>query len=217
MNQNYFYKARVALYTILKAFGISAGDRVIIPGYTCIVVPLAVKYLGAVPEYADIDPAAYNVPLSNYLTVYERIASQGNMDKIKAVIIQHTYGQPNEDTQAIVDWARRKGLFVFQDCAHVNGSMIEGTPVENFGDAAFFSMQWSKPYTTGVGGMAVINHPAYVDAVRIAAQSMASPGLRESMTLAIQLLAHKMLVNPRIYWFAITTCQRRNEFDQNAG
>ncbi len=41
-----FWKARVALYAILKALGIGDGDEVILPGYTCIVEVNPIKYLG---------------------------------------------------------------------------------------------------------------------------------------------------------------------------
>jgi dTDP-4-amino-4,6-dideoxygalactose transaminase len=32
-----FWKARVALYAMLKAMGIGQGDEVILPGYTCVM------------------------------------------------------------------------------------------------------------------------------------------------------------------------------------
>jgi perosamine synthetase len=44
-----FFKGRVALYAVLKAIGIKPGDEVILPGFTCIVVPNAIIYLGAKP------------------------------------------------------------------------------------------------------------------------------------------------------------------------
>jgi hypothetical protein len=39
-----FFKGRVALYAVLKAIGIKPGDEVILPGFTCIVVPNAIIY-----------------------------------------------------------------------------------------------------------------------------------------------------------------------------
>lgn len=51
-----FWKARVALYAVLKAMAIGPGDEVIIPGYTCVVDVNPVKYLGAKPVYVDIEP-----------------------------------------------------------------------------------------------------------------------------------------------------------------
>ncbi|NMC27277.1 MAG: hypothetical protein GYA42_03935, partial [Syntrophomonadaceae bacterium] len=56
-----YWKGRVALYAILKAMGIGAGDEVILQAYTCVVVANAIIYLGATPVYVDIDPATYNL------------------------------------------------------------------------------------------------------------------------------------------------------------
>ena len=51
-----YWKGRVALYAVLKAMGIREGDEVIIPAFTCVVVPNAILYLSAKPVYVDISP-----------------------------------------------------------------------------------------------------------------------------------------------------------------
>ena len=40
-----FWKGRVALFTVLKALGVSLGDEVLVPGFTCVVVPNAVRFI----------------------------------------------------------------------------------------------------------------------------------------------------------------------------
>jgi len=209
MSQRFlFYKGRVALYALLKAFGISSGHRVLVPGYTCIVVPLAVRYLGAIPEYTDIQMQSYNATLENYKEAFARIESQGNAHTLKAVLVQHTYGNPNKDIASIVSWAQQKGLVVLEDCAHVNGIVINGKAAGNFGDGSFFSTQWSKPFTTGLGGIAQLNRETdekVRDALVQLAQSAEAPGTIESCVLALQLLAHKVFLKPSLYWFAINT------------
>ena len=57
-NFTYFWKGRVALYALLKSVGVSEGSEVVVPGFTCVVVPNAVLYTGATPVYADIDASA---------------------------------------------------------------------------------------------------------------------------------------------------------------
>lgn len=56
-----FWKARVGLYAILKSLGVSSGDEIIIPGYTCVVNVNPIKYLGAKPIYIDIEPNTFNL------------------------------------------------------------------------------------------------------------------------------------------------------------
>src|SRR5688500_19569064 len=50
-----FGSGRVAFAAILDAMEIAEGDEVIMPGYTCVVVPNPVLYRKAKPVYADID------------------------------------------------------------------------------------------------------------------------------------------------------------------
>lgn len=58
-----FWKGRVALYGLLKTLGVGKDDEVIVPGFTCVVVPNAIMYLGAKPVYADINPETYNIDI----------------------------------------------------------------------------------------------------------------------------------------------------------
>src|SRR3972149_8363142 len=52
---------RSAIYLILKAAGIGAGDEVIIQAYTCNAVPNPIIWAGATPNYVDIDPETLNM------------------------------------------------------------------------------------------------------------------------------------------------------------
>ncbi len=205
MSEYYFYKGRVALYALLKSFGIGSGDRVLLPGYTCIVVPSAIRYLGALPEYADIDPVSFNSRLADYEETYRRLVKEKKETTLKAVIIQHTYGNPNSDTEALVAWAKEKELLVLEDAAHVNGVSIGENPVGSFGDGAFFSTQWSKPFTTGLGGIARLNNEKFAIKLAKLEGEAPLPSSKEDFILRLQLTAHSLLLNPRIYWLAIKT------------
>ena len=50
-----------ALEIALRAAGIKAGDEVIMPAYTFMATPTAALYVNALPVFADIDPATYNL------------------------------------------------------------------------------------------------------------------------------------------------------------
>ena len=56
-----FWKGRTALRAILEALGLREGDEVIVPGFTCVVVPNAVRFLGATPVFVDIAAGTYNI------------------------------------------------------------------------------------------------------------------------------------------------------------
>ena len=58
-----YWKGRVALYALLRAMGVVPGDEVVLPAYTCVVVPNAILYTGAVPVYVDVHPGTYCLDL----------------------------------------------------------------------------------------------------------------------------------------------------------
>ena len=42
-----FWKARVALYAILRGLEVGSGDEVILPGYTCVMDVNPIKYVAS--------------------------------------------------------------------------------------------------------------------------------------------------------------------------
>lgn len=104
-----YWKGRVALYAYLRALGLSTGDEVIIPGLTCVVVPNAIIYTGAVPVYADI---RLDTLTMDPLSVRQCITS-----KTRGVVIQNTFGL-SADIDPLVDIAHENKLAVIDDCTH---------------------------------------------------------------------------------------------------
>jgi len=189
-----FWKGRVALYAILKALGIAEGDEVILPGYTCVMNVNPIKYLGAKPVYVDIEPATYNI---NAHLLPEKITP-----KTKVIIAQHTYGYPC-DMDAIMNISDKNAIPVVEDCCLSLGSKYKGKTVGTMGLAAYFSFQWNKPYTTGLGGMAVTSDSASADKIeRLRASEMCPPSAKEVFMLRAQLAVYRSIVYPRTTAFA---------------
>ncbi len=125
-----FWKGRVAMYAILKAMGISEGDEVILPGYTCVMDVNPIKYLGAAPVYVDIEPVTYNMDVA---LLEEKITP-----RTKVVIAQHTYGYP-VDMDPLMEIASRHGLPVVEDCCLSLGSLYNGKLCGTFGVASYMA------------------------------------------------------------------------------
>lgn len=191
-----FFKARVALHAILRSAGIGSGDQVLLPGYTCVVVPNAINYLGAEPVYIDIEKTTYNIDCD---LLEAGIGSTWIPEKTKAIIVQHTYGIPC-DMDRILEFAKKYNLFVIEDSCHALGSTWRGQRVGSFGDAAFFSSQWSKPITTGLGGWAKINSSKLQNNLDAILHEYKKPKLSEALLLELQYLAFSALNHPRLYW-----------------
>jgi len=184
-----FWKGRVALYAILKGLGIKEGDEVILPGYTCVMNVNPVFYLGARPIYVDIEPVTYNISPE---LIEARITP-----RTKVIIAQHTYGYPAAMDE-ITAIANRHGLVVIEDCCLAQGSRYRGRRVGTIGRAAYFSSQWNKPYTTGLGGIAVTSDDALAGRIaELCAHGRLQPGAKESFLLAAQLAVYRTFVYPR--------------------
>lgn len=184
-----FWKGRVAFFAALKALGLGEGDEVIMPAYTCMVVPAALKFLGGVPVYVDIEPT--------YCTLDPDRLAAALTPRTKAIMVQHTYGWPNVALDRVMDFARGRGLPIIEDCCHALGTRTGGRHVGNFGVAGFFSTQWSKPFTTGLGGLLVCNDQDFYDKVcRVRDQEARWPSPGAAAQLAAQAIVHHLLVYP---------------------
>jgi perosamine synthetase len=204
-----FWKGRVALFGALKALGVGPGDGVIVPGYTCAMVPAAVVFAGAKPIYADIDPETYSPSLGSYSDAFEAHPKI----RIKALILQHTYGIPGDAIQ-IAAWARAQGMAVIEDCAHSLGTRYRDghglwQDVGSAGDIAFFSSQWSKPVSTGLGGWLVTRNKNL--AGKIASfhdEECCQPSFGEISLLAGQLVLRAAFSSPSVCWKAANAFRR---------
>jgi len=137
--------ATAALHLACVALGIGPGDEVIVPALTFVATANAVRYVGAIPVFADIispddlniSPAAINLLITS---------------RTRAIVVMHYAGYPC-DMSAILSIAKQHGLFVIEDAAHAVGSELNGRKLGTLGDIGCFSFFSNKNMTTGEGGM----------------------------------------------------------------
>ncbi len=187
-----YWKGRTGLYALLKAMDIGAGDEVIIQAFTCVVVPNAVMYCGATPKYVDVSKATLN-------TTLEKIKAKVT-PQTKCIIIQNTFGLSSE-VEEIVSYAASKNIYTIEDCTHGFGGFYNGRPNGTYSDAAFFSTQWNKPFSTGIGGFVLVNNTALLEPLRKVNSQMLEPGFMQSVSLGLLLTAEKLFLNDHTYWF----------------
>lgn len=138
-----------ALHLALLAVGVGAGDEVITASHSFIATANAIRYCGAEPVFADIDPLTFNLDPED---VEAAIGPH-----TRAILCVHQIGMPC-DLAALRIVADRHGLALIEDAACAVGSEIAldgdwqriGRPV---GDVACFSFHPRKILTTGEGGM----------------------------------------------------------------
>jgi dTDP-4-amino-4,6-dideoxygalactose transaminase len=144
-----FMGGRVALSACIYALNLKPGDEVILPGYTCVVVPNAFHFAGVRTVYSDIELDTYGLDASQ---IEQKITP-----KTKAILLHHLYGLVSRDYEAIIQIARKYRLYVIEDCAQSTGAEFKGLKVGNLGDMAIYSSENSKVFTTIQGGMATTN------------------------------------------------------------
>ena len=186
-----YFKGRVALYALLKAMGVGPGGEVVMPAYTCVVVANAVMYLGARPVYTDIQGETCNADPG---LVRAAITS-----RTKAVMLQSTYGYYG-GLEQVAAAARERGVPTIEDCAHSFGGTHGGRTNGTLGDAAFFSTQWSKPFSTGVGGFAAAKSPSILESLRAVNAGLEDPGVMDTLNLRLLYFVRRRLLTGRLYW-----------------
>lgn len=137
-----------ALHLGLWALGIGPGDEVIVPDLTWVATANAVKYVGATPVFADIDPRTWCLDPKSVETLIT--------NRTKAIIPVHLYGYV-ANISAIEKLAKTHNLLILQDAAPGIGSSFNGRGVAEYGDFTAFSFQGAKLLVSGEGGVLTTN------------------------------------------------------------
>jgi len=190
INTQDFFKGRIALYAFLDAMGIGKGDQVLMPAYTCVVVPNAVLYKGAQPIYADIE--------LNSFSVDPKLVEAALSPSVKVVLCQNTYGL-SAHVDEIVALCKEQAIWSIEDCTHGFGGTYKGKPNGSWCDAAFYSSQWNKPFSTGVGGYALVNNVSLEPKVKAFEEALPQPSFKTQAMLWM-LLKVRSLVTPSTYY-----------------
>ncbi|WP_226998962.1 DegT/DnrJ/EryC1/StrS family aminotransferase [Flavisolibacter tropicus] len=133
-----------ALHLAMIVAGVSTGDEVICPSMSYIATANAIKYVGAVPVFAEVLPETYNL---DPVDVQRKITQ-----KTKAILIVHQIGLP-ADIDAFAALCQKNNLILIEDAACAIGSAYKGKKIGSHSDLVCFSFHPRKVISTGDGGM----------------------------------------------------------------
>ena len=102
-----------ALVIVLDALGVGPGDEVVCPSFTFYATAESIARRGAIPVFADIDPATLNIDPAD-------VAAKVT-DRTKAILPVHLFGRPF-DPAALPD-----GMPVVEDAAQALGALERGS------------------------------------------------------------------------------------------
>lgn len=150
-----------ALHLSLIVAGIGSGDEVICPSLSYIASSNSIKYVNAIPVFADIDQDTCNMnPAGAEALITE---------KTKAILLVHQIGMP-ADINAFGKICKKHNLKLIEDAACALGSEYHGKKIGSDSELACFSFHPRKVITTGEGGMITTNSKEYNDRLKILRQ-----------------------------------------------
>ena len=132
---------RNAVRFSLLALGIGRHDEVVIPDFTCQILPITVICTGASPRFCDIDRETCALSPTRLPEVLR--------PNTKAVIFIHPYGLPVDPTP-IIEETERRGIFCVDDASQALGASINGKKAGSFGDVGILSFR--KLLNVNLGG-----------------------------------------------------------------
>jgi dTDP-4-amino-4,6-dideoxygalactose transaminase len=133
-----------ALHLSLVVLGVGPGDDVVVPSLSFIATANAVRYVGATPVFADVDPVTGNLTAK---TVEAALTA-----RTRAVMAVHQAGMP-ADIEELRALCEAHGSRLIEDAACAAGSTYRGRPVGSGSGLAAWSFHPRKVITTGEGGM----------------------------------------------------------------
>jgi len=174
--------ATAALHVACQAMGLAPGDWLWTSPITFVASANCARYCGASVDFVDVDPLTHNMSAQALASKLAFAEKAGRLPKV--VVPVHLSGLPC-DMQEIRALADRYGFYVLEDASHALGSDYHDHPIGScqFSHIAVFSFHAVKMITTGEGGMALTNDPAFAAKMRLlrthgitkAPSEMASP------------------------------------------
>ena len=142
---------------VLHAWGIGAGDEVIVPSLTFIATVNVIRHVGAKPVFADVDAGTYNIDPKD--------AARKITSRTRVLMPVDQLGLPC-NIDAFNALARRHGLHVLDDAACAFASQNNDRPVGSLAEVTVFSLHARKVVTTAEGGMIVTDDGEFADRLR---------------------------------------------------
>jgi perosamine synthetase len=142
-----------ALHLAYLLAGVGPGDEVVTPVFTCTATNIPLRYLGATPVFADIEPHSLNVDAAHVRAL---------MSERTRAIVCVDYGGLPCDLAELRRIADEYGVPLIEDAAQSLGATFDGAPIGSVADYTIFSFQAIKHITTGDGGMLTIRDTSKV-------------------------------------------------------
>jgi dTDP-4-amino-4,6-dideoxygalactose transaminase len=142
-----------ALLLVLMAKRIGPGDAVVCPSFTFTATAEVVALVGAVPVFADVEEASFNLDPSSMIAACATARERGL--RPRAVIPVDLFGQPADHARIAAE-AESENLFVIDDAAQAFGATYQNRRLGAVAPATATSFFPAKPLGCYGDGGAVL-------------------------------------------------------------
>ena len=196
-----FPHARSGLYALIKAKG-WVGKEIVIPAFTCAVVPNAIIASGNQPRIIDVSEYDFNMDCAQLRAAIN--------EHTVAVVATHIYGHPMDLAHLAEILEPWPDLDVIQDCALGLNSHDGQTPTWQNGLAALFSFSIGKQASSVEGGVFVMDDATlYENMSRCRDEAFSKPvwyrGIYQSAFFLATWLGIRPIFWRGIFWLANNT------------
>ena len=164
-------------------------SRVVVPAYTCPLVPLAVRLAGLRAVACDTLPGGFGIDPGALGRCCDETAL--------AVVPAHLGGRAS-DISAVSAVAHDCGAAVIEDAAQGLGAFFGGRSVGLSGDIGFFSLAVGKGLTTYEGGVLFSRDPDLHAELQGTASRVLRPGLLWNARRVLELFGYAVAYNPAL-------------------
>lgn len=186
-----FGSGRAALAATLTALRCCrAGDRVIVPAYTCWSVPAAIVRAGLRVLPVEMKPGEIDYD-------FERLARM-DWDGVLAVISPNLFGLPGDLSQ-LEGLAEDRGVPVIDDAAQCFGGSLDDRLVGSFGIAGILSFGRGKNITALGGGAVVVrDEPLAASLNELVGEFVTEPA-PGGLAMAMKGLTMRLALSPALF------------------
>ena len=165
--------ATAGLEIMLRWFGVTEGDEVILPAYTYSATANVVVHCGAIPVFVDVNKDDFNISISEVekaITEKTKVIMPVDFgglpcdyDEMNALVKKHS-----AKFRGVTDVQKKLGrILILSDSAHSFGASYKGKKTGALTDVSVFSFHAVKNLSTAEGGAVAFNLPESFDNLKV--------------------------------------------------
>jgi len=150
--------ATLALALALRASGVAAGRKCLMPSWTFVATAAAAREAGLIPHFADVDPDTWALDP-------DAVEARPDLHEMGAILIVAPFGSP-VDTARWDALSARTGIPVVIDAAAAFDALRAGGPMEVGQSPVIVSLHATKVFGIGEGGAVLSRNREWLERLR---------------------------------------------------